>query len=91
MIKNKLLSFIAKDSASAQSVIRVGLINTYLEGRESQIPLGEYPAHHLWGVDHLAADKFKFVIIPHSGDGLLSRAARSFSLLTRYRFGDLDQ
>jgi glycosyltransferase involved in cell wall biosynthesis len=91
MMKNKLPSLIAKDSASAQSVIRVGLINTYLEGRESQIPLGEYPAHHLWGVDHLAADKFKFVIIPHSGDGLLSRAARSFSLLTRYRFGDLDQ
>ena len=90
-MKNKLFHLRAHNSGRDRSLIRVGLINTYLEGRESQIPLGEYPAHHLWGVDHLSADKFKFVIIPHSGMDSVSRFARSFSLLTRYRFGDLDQ
>lgn len=72
-------------------MIRVALINTYLQGRQTLIPCGEYPAHHLWGVDHLPEGQFEVIIIPHSGTGLANRAGRWLSRLTRMRFGDLDQ
>lgn len=66
-------------------------MNTYLQGRESLIPSGEYPAHHLWGVDHLPAGTHSVSIIPPSGSGLINRVGRWLSRLTRHRFGDLDQ
>jgi len=72
-------------------VIRVGFVNTYLQGREVLIPTGEYPAHHLWGVDHLPPESFDVQIIPPSGPSLFNRFGRALSSLTRYRFGDLDQ
>jgi glycosyltransferase involved in cell wall biosynthesis len=72
-------------------VIRVGLINTYLQGREVLIPAGEYPAHHLWGVDHLPSDSFKVTIIPPSGSARINRLCRWITRVTRFRFGDLDQ
>jgi glycosyltransferase involved in cell wall biosynthesis len=71
--------------------IKVGLINTYLQGREVLIPVGEYPAHHLWGADHLPADSFSVTIIPPSGSTQVNRFCRWISRVTRYRFGDLDQ
>jgi glycosyltransferase involved in cell wall biosynthesis len=72
-------------------LIRVALINTYLQGRESLIPLGEYPAHHLWGADQLPLNLFKVTIIPPSGTDPINRFCRWISRTTRYRFGDLDQ
>jgi glycosyltransferase involved in cell wall biosynthesis len=72
-------------------LIRVALINTYLQGRESLIPLGEYPAHHLWGADQLPSDLFKVTIIPPSGTARINIFCRWMSRVTRYRFGDLDQ
>jgi hypothetical protein len=72
-------------------VIRVALVNTYLQGREVLVPSGEYPAHHLWGVDHLPSDRFQVTVIPPSGAGIVNRFGRWISRLARYRFGDLDQ
>lgn len=72
-------------------MIRVAFINTYLQGREALIPSGEYPAHHLWGADHLSADAFEMTIIPPSGNQWMNRFGRWFSRVTRFRFGDLDQ
>ena len=71
--------------------IRVGLVNTYMQGRESLIPTGEYPSHHLWGADQLNKKRFSLVIIPTSGHRLVSRIAKWLSHSLRYRFGDLDQ
>ena len=73
------------------AVIRVGFVNTYLQGREVLIPSGEYPSHHLWGVDCLPSQLFKVTIIPPTGSGRINRFARWLSQLTRFRFGDLDQ
>jgi hypothetical protein len=72
-------------------MIRIALVNTYLDGREALIPSGEYPAHHLWGVDHLPSDSFKVTIIPPSGSARINRFCRWISRVTRFRFGDLDQ
>lgn len=72
-------------------LIRVGLINTYLQGREVLIPSGEYPAHHLWGVDHLPPESFKVSIVPPSGSTRINRLFQWISRVTRFRFGDLDQ
>jgi glycosyltransferase involved in cell wall biosynthesis len=80
-----------KPSERFTGVIRVGLINTYLQGREVLIPSGEYPAHHLWGVDHLPLDSFKVIIIPPSGTSPINSLCRWLSRVTRFRFGDLDQ
>ena len=74
-----------------RGVIRVGLINNYLQGREVLIPTGEYPAHHLWGADHLPLDSFRVTIIPPSGSARINRICRWISRVTRFRFGDLDQ
>lgn len=72
-------------------MIRVGFINTYLQAREVLIPSGEYPAHHLWGVDHLPAESFQVTVIPPNGNERMNRFGRWLSRVTRYRFGDLDQ
>jgi glycosyltransferase involved in cell wall biosynthesis len=72
-------------------VLRVALINTYLQGREVLVSAGGYPAHHLWGVDHLPSEKFQVVIVASSGEGFVNCVGRWFSRVTRYRFGDLDQ
>jgi glycosyltransferase involved in cell wall biosynthesis len=77
--------------AMVRGVIRVGLINNYLQGREVLIPTGEYPAHHLWGADHLPLDSFRVTIIPPSGSARINRICRWISRVTRFRFGDLDQ
>ncbi|MFM7244193.1 MAG: glycosyltransferase [Planctomycetaceae bacterium] len=71
--------------------IRVGLVNTYLQGRQDLIQSGHYPGHHLWGVDFLPGEEFDVKIIPPSGNGLFSSVARYLNRLTRHRFGDLDQ
>ena len=72
-------------------IIRVGLINTYLQGREVLISSGEYPAHHLWGVDLLPPDSVHDTIIPHSGSASINRFCSWITKITRLRFGDLDQ
>jgi glycosyltransferase involved in cell wall biosynthesis len=77
--------------AMVPRVIRVGLVNTYLQGREVLIPTGHYPAHHLWGVDHLPPDLFEVTIIPPSGSSRINRFCQWISRATRFRFGDLDQ
>jgi glycosyltransferase involved in cell wall biosynthesis len=80
-----------KSSELDTGVIRVGLVNTYLQGREVLIPSGKYPAHHLWGADQLPDDTFSVSIIPPSGSGRINILCRWFSRVTRFRFGDLDQ
>ncbi|MFN9645268.1 MAG: glycosyltransferase family 4 protein [Cyanobacteriota bacterium] len=72
-------------------IIRVGLVNTYLQGRQNLIQSGQYPGHHLWGVDYLPRAEFDVQIISPSGNGLFNSFARCFNRLTRHRFGDLDQ
>jgi glycosyltransferase involved in cell wall biosynthesis len=72
-------------------MIKIALVNTYLQGREALIPAGEYPAHHLWGIDYLPSDSFKVTIIPSSGKTRTNNFYRWISRITRYRFGDLDQ
>jgi glycosyltransferase involved in cell wall biosynthesis len=71
--------------------IRVGLVNTYLQGRQNLVQSAEYPGHHLWGVDTLDREQFDVQIVPPSGRGRLNTVARFFNRLTRHRFGDLDQ
>ena len=71
--------------------IRIGLVNTYMQGREVLIPSGEYPSHHLWGADKLTANKFSLVIIPPAGTRFHNRIAKFLTNITRTRFGDLDQ
>ncbi|MFN9548525.1 MAG: glycosyltransferase [Cyanobacteriota bacterium] len=78
-------------SSTAPVKIRVGLINTYLQGREVLIPTGDYPAHHLWGVDQLSNDRFEIIVIPPSGSSIVNRFARLMTRMMRFRFGDLDQ
>lgn len=73
------------------SRIRVGLVNTYMQGRETLISSGEYPSHHLWGADHLDSERFSLIIIPTSGVGSINRLGKWLSLLCQYRFGDIDQ
>ena len=71
--------------------IRVGLVNTYMQGRETQIPSGHYPSHHLWGADKLNQDRFQLLIVPPSGRKKINRLAKYFTSVLRSRFGDLDQ
>lgn len=72
-------------------MVRIGLVNFYLEGRERLMATGEYPSHHLWGADHVPKEKFRVTIIPGAGTGIVNRVGRWLSRVTGYRFGDLDQ
>lgn len=65
-----------KPSPTFTGVIRVGLINIYLQGREPLMLTGEYLAHHLWGVNHLPSVPFRVTVIPLSGLAQINRIYR---------------
>lgn len=87
----KWWSIIQTPVATVARLIRIALVNTYLQVREVLIPSCEYPAHHLWGADHLPSESFEVIIIPPSGSARINRFCRWLSRITRFCFGDLDQ
>jgi len=74
-----------------RQLIRVGLVNSYMQGRELLISSGGYPSHHLWGADKLNKDQFSFIIIPPRRFPKAHPIANWFTKLTQSRFGDLNQ
>jgi glycosyltransferase involved in cell wall biosynthesis len=72
---------------------RICVVNSYLEGRESECQRGLYPRHQLWGTDYLAQHGYAIETLSSLiEDGRWARRMmRWLTSATRLRLGNFDQ